>query len=188
MLFHWAGARAAHKIAELLNDGDMLIRSQHLIRKAAIRIERCYDPLRKVYTQAIGSTQLDASQIQLINMNYLEPGSRRAKLHLKALEAELKTPDGLLYRYREDEHGRPETSFLICSFWYAEALAGTGRLEDAQQLITKLLSYSNHLGLYSEDADFAGGQWGNFPQTYSHVGFINAVYKIAIKLDKPIFY
>ena len=158
------------------------------MRRAAIRIERCYDPVRKVYTQAVGSSQLDASQLQLITMNYLDPTSRKARLHLKALEEELKTPDGLLFRYKEDEKGAPTTSFLLCAFWYAEALACCRRLEDAQQLITKLLAYTNHLGLYSEDADPAGGQWGNFPQTYSHVGFINAVYRISLKLDKPIFY
>jgi len=188
MLFHWAGARAAYKIANLLTDEDLMKRSKNLMRLAAIRIERCYDPVWKVYTQAVGSNQLDASQLQLITMNYLEPSSKKARLHLQAMEAELKTPDGLLYRYRQDERGIPYTSFLICAFWYAEALACTGRLEDAQRLITKLITYSNHLGLYSEDADFAGGQWGNFPQTYSHVGFINAVYRISIKTDKPIFY
>jgi len=75
----------------------------------------------------------------------------------------------------------------VCSFWYAEALAATGKLEEAVRLITKLLSYSNHLGLYSEDADPAGGQWGNFPQTYSHVGLINAVYRISTRTDKPMF-
>lgn len=188
MLFHWAGARAAFKIAELLSDEEMMKKSKNLIRRAAIRIERCYDPVRKVYTQAVGSDHLDASQLQLITMNYLDPSSRKARLHLKAMEEGLRTPDGLLYRYKEDEKGKPVTSFLVCAFWYAEALACTGRLEDAQRLITKLLAYSNHLGLYSEDADPAGGQWGNFPQTYSHVGFINAVYRISLKLDKPIFY
>ena len=55
-------------------------------------------------------------------------------------------------------------------------------------MINKLNGYSNHLGLFSEDADMNGGQWGNFPQTYSHVGFINAVSRIANKQDNPIFF
>ena len=188
MLFHWAGSRAAFKIAEFLNDGQLKKKAQDLAGEAALRIERCYDPVKKVYTQAVGNDQLDASQLQLITMNYLDPASEKARLHLQNLEADLKTPDGLLYRYKKDENGKPLTSFLVCSFWYAEALACTGKLEESCHLITNLLSYSNHLGLYSEDADFEGGQWGNFPQTYSHVGFINAVYRISIKLDKPIFY
>ena len=188
MLFHWAGSRAAMKIAELLGDVRLQKKAKNLAVQASKRIARCYDPKRKVYTQAIGSRQLDASQLQLITMNFLDPSSEKARNHLKALETELKTPDGLLYRYKHDEKGTMNSSFLICSFWYAEALACTGRVKEAYQLIEKLLPYSNHLGLYSEDADIEGGQWGNFPQTYSHVGFINAVYRISIKIDKPIFY
>lgn len=188
MLFHWAGSLAAVKIAKLLKDEQLKNKAKYLVGEAAIRIERCYDPARKVYTQALGSDQLDASQLPLITMNYLDPASDKARLHLQALETALKTPDGLLYRYMQDEKGKPETSFIVCAFWYAEALACTGQLEKSCQLITQLLSYSNHLGLYSEDADFNAGQWGNFPQTYSHVGFINAVYRISKKLDKPIFY
>lgn len=188
LLFHWAGSRAAYRIATLLNDEKLKKRAQLMIRKSAIRLEQCYDKERKVYTQAIGSDQLDASQLQLITMNYLDPASKKARLHLEALETELKTPDGLLYRYKQDEKGKPVNSFLVCAFWYAEALACTGRLDESYELITKLLSYSNHLGLYSEDSDFAGGQWRNFPQTYIHVGFINAVYRISSKLDKPIYY
>jgi len=188
LLFHWAGSRAAGKIADLLNDEKLKKKALSLARKASIRIERCYNPVRKVYTQGIGNNQLDASQLQLITMNYLDPGSTKARLHLQSLEEELKTPDGLFLRYKQDEQGKSTTSFLICAFWYAEALACTGQFDESCRLITKLLSYANHLGLYSEDADFSGGQWGNFPQTYSHVGFINAVYRISKKLDKPFFY
>jgi len=188
MLFHWAGSRAAEKIARLLNDDGLRKKAHDMTRKAAIRIERCYDPVRKVYTQGIGTNHLDASQLQLITMNYLDHTSVKARLHLKALESELKTPDGLLFRYRHDEQGAMENSFLVCAFWYAEALACIGRLEESARLLDKLVTYSNHLGLFSEDADFAGGQWGNFPQTYSHVGLINAVYRISMKLDKPIYF
>jgi GH15 family glucan-1,4-alpha-glucosidase len=188
MLFHWAGSRAALRIGRLLEDEKLTNRAQDLIRKATLRIERCFDKKRGVYTQAIGSSELDASLFQLITMNYLDPLSEKAKNHLKVLETELATPDGLLYRYHQDEKGKPSTSFLICAFWYAEALACAGSTEKAYQLIEKLLLYANHLGLYSEDSDFKGGQWGNFPQTYSHVGFINAVYRISMKLDKPIFF
>jgi GH15 family glucan-1,4-alpha-glucosidase len=188
LLFHWAGCRAAIKIARLLGDTELMEKGRSLAEAASLRIEQCYDPVRKVYTQAVGNPDLDASQLQLITMNYLDPKSQKARLHLQALEAELKTPDGLINRYRKDERGSPDTSFLICSFWYAEALACTGRVGESFKLVSQLVNYANHLGLYSEDADYDGGQWGNFPQTYSHVGFINAVYRISIKFDKPIFY
>ena len=187
MLFHWAGSHAAHKIASSLGEDKLANAAKLLVRKAAARIEKCYDPIRKVYTQAIGSPALDASGLQLITMNYLDPASDKAKMHLLAIEKGLKTPDGLLYRYIRDDQGKQKTSFLLCSFWYAEALACTGKIDEAYQIISKLTSYSNYLGLFSEDADSRGGQWGNFPQTYSHVGLMNAVYRISIKLDKPYF-
>ena len=76
---------------------------------------------------------------------------------------------------------------LLCTFWYIEALACAGRVDEAYFLLEKIINCSNHLGLFSEDADNIGGQWGNFPQTYSHVGLINAVNRIAIKQDKPFF-
>jgi len=188
MLFHWAGSRAAHKIAAYLGEEKLMNASQILSRKAAARIEKCYDASRNVYTQAIKSHNIDASGLQLITMNYLDPNSKKASMHLLAIEKELKTPDGLLYRYIRDNHGQQKTSFLLCAFWYAEALACVGRVDEALGLITKLLSYANHLGLYSEDAGIDTGQWGNFPQTYSHVGLMNAVYRISIKQDKPFFY
>lgn len=188
-LFHWAGGKAALKIAEMLEDEGLKIKSFLIIEKAAAKLELCYDDLRGAYTQAIGSPYLDASGLQMIIMNYLDPQSERAQRYMTALENELKTPEGLFYRYiREDDHGKPQTSFLLCSFWYAEALACMGRTEEACTLIQRLISCSNHLGLLSEDADNVGGQWGNFPQTYSHVGLMNAVFRISVKLDKPIFY
>jgi len=79
-------------------------------------------------------------------MNYLDPASRRAKDHLIALEKELKTPNGLFYRYLyKDDFGKPKTTFLICAFWYVEALASVGRLDDARREFENLLQFSNHL-------------------------------------------
>jgi GH15 family glucan-1,4-alpha-glucosidase len=105
-----------------------------------------------------------------------------------AHERELKTEQGLFYRYKhEDDFGKPESTFLVCAFWYVEALACVGRLDDAISTFKSLLQYSNSLGIFSEDVDTDGGQWGNFPQTYSHVGLMNAAFRIARKLDQPIF-
>jgi GH15 family glucan-1,4-alpha-glucosidase len=188
-LFQWAGANAAEKMARTINNQELVDKAVNLKNRAAEHIESCYDPERKVYTNAAGSTYLDASTLQLINMNYLDPDSDRAKDHLIALENELKTPNGLFYRYlHADDFGKPKTTFLICAFWYVEALACVGRLDDAQKEFANLLQYSNHLKLFSEDVDEASGSmWGNFPQAYSHVGLMNAAYRIAMKLDRPIF-
>ncbi|WP_316803650.1 glycoside hydrolase family 15 protein [Pedobacter nototheniae] len=188
-LFQWAGANAALKMAKTIGNQDFENRAQVLIDKAAAHIEACYDPVRKVYTNAVGSNHLDASTLQLIMMGYLDPASQKAKDHLIALENELKTEDGLFYRYlHADDFGKPKTTFLICAFWYVEALACVGRVEEAIKEFENIIKYCNHLLLFSEDVDAkTGSQWGNFPQAYSHVGLMNAAYRIAIKLDRPVF-
>lgn len=188
-LFHWAGSHAALQVARSLGDEELAAKASRLLEMAEERIEQCFDAERGVYTNAIGSEHLDASTIQLITMGYLDPNSERAQHHLKELEKELMTPEGLFYRYRHpDDFGTPETTFLICSFWYVEALACVGRLDEAVAEFEQLLTYTNHLGLLSEDVDAkTGSQWGNFPQAYSHVGLVNAAYRIAKKMDKPNF-
>ncbi|MGY4385033.1 GH15 family glucan-1,4-alpha-glucosidase [Pedobacter sp. UYP24] len=188
-LFQWAGASAALKMAKTIGNTVFEERAAILIKKAAQHIENCYDPERKVYNHAVGSAHLDASTLQLILMNYLDPNSQRAKDHLTALELELKGENGLFYRYKHtDDFGKPKTTFLICAFWYVEALACVGRLDDAIKEFESIIKYANHLMLFSEDVDEKdGSQWGNFPQAYSHVGLMNAANRIAIKLDRPIF-
>lgn len=188
-LFHWAGTCAALNIAKELGDQEMAQKALRLREQAVEKLEACYDSDRGVYTQAIGTSNLDASTLQIILMNYLDPTSEKAHRHLKSLEKELKSDNGLFYRYRHrDDFGTPETTFLICAFWYVETLAAVGRVEDAVENFESLLAYSNHLGLLSEDVDAeTGSQWGNFPQTYSHVGLVNAASRIAKKLDRPNF-
>ncbi|MEK6476776.1 glycoside hydrolase family 15 protein [Catalinimonas sp. 4WD22] len=188
-LFHWAGSSAAIKIAKRLKDYKLEQKATKLKQAAVDKIEECYDPSRGVYTQAVGTKNLDASTLQLIMMNYLDGNSDRAKNHLKSLEKELKSEDGLFYRYLHmDDFGMPETTFLICAFWYVEALACVGRVDEAARTFENIMGYSNHLGLFSEDVDAAtGSQWGNFPQAYSHVGLVNAAFRIATKLDTPDF-
>lgn len=160
-----------------------------LLNKAINNIEACYDEERQVYTQAVGSKNLDASTLQLIMMNYLDHDSERAKNHLKAVEQELKAENGLFYRYvHADDFGKPQTTFLFTAFWYVEALACVGRMDEAIRHFEKITEYSNHLGLLSEDVNAVNGsQWGNFPQAYSHVGLMNAAHRIAKKLDLPNF-
>jgi GH15 family glucan-1,4-alpha-glucosidase len=187
--FHWAGAEAAIKIAEHLEDENMLNYAKQIRDDAVKQIEKCYKKDLKAYSSSIESDRLDASQLHLITMNYLDPESERAQEHLKALEEELRTNEGLFYRYKhEDDFGKPKSTFLICAYWYVEALAAVGRLKEAVKIFEHLLSYTNHLGLHSEDVDaVTGSQWGNFPQTYSHVGLMNAAFRISRKLDKPNF-
>jgi glucoamylase len=188
LLFHWAGAKAAYKIAKAFGDKNIMTKAAALIEEAASNLEKCWDPERGCYTQAIGSKNLDASTLKLITMGYLQHDDPRAKSHIAALEKELLAPHGLFYRYKHtDDFGEPETTFLVCAFWYVDALACVGRVEDAIAILNKLPDFSNHLGIFSEDVALDGSQWGNFPQTYSHVGMINSAFRIANKLDRSDF-
>jgi GH15 family glucan-1,4-alpha-glucosidase len=176
-LFHWAGCKSAIKIATIFNDPILHDLASKNIPKAISKIESCYDKETGLYFQAAGNKNLDASLLQLITMHYLEPENPKAKRLLTALEKNLSTENGLFYRYlHEDDFGKPDVTFLICAFWYIEALAVMGQRDKARSNINLVLKYGNHLNLFSEDVHAkSGSQWGNFPQTYSHAGLIQAV-------------
>jgi GH15 family glucan-1,4-alpha-glucosidase len=188
-LFHWAGSSAAIRIGQEMKDEQMVQKATQLREQAIQQIEACYNPTLKAYTQAIGNTQMDASLLKLITMNYLDPTSERAAQHLDRVQQELMSEDGLFYRYKHaDDFGKPKSTFLVCAYWHVEALACVGRIDEAVRYFEELLAYTNALGLLSEDVDSSdGSQWGNFPQTYSHVGLINAAVRVSRKLDHPGF-
>lgn len=187
-LFHWAGAHASRKIALRYKDTALLSKADDIIKKSTAVIERSYDDVQKTYCQAADSKEPDASTLQLISLGYLDPRSERARQHLKAIEESLVTKKEMVFRYKHyDDFGTPENSFLVCSFWYVDALACCGYTEKAVEVFSELMNHSNHLGLLSEDIGLDGSQWGNFPQTYSHVGLMNAASRISRILDKPTF-
>lgn len=189
-LFHWAGAKAAEKIFKTLGQSEKHIqKAQEIAQNAQSILEKCFDKEREVYTQAVGTSHLDASMLQLISLGYLDDKPELAIKHLRAMEKELKSDKGMFFRYKhEDDFGIPETTFVICSFWYVESLARLGLVDEAIENFDNLLKYSNHLGLLSEHVNPTdGSHWGNFPQTYSHVGLINAAYQISRKRNKPNF-
>ncbi|TGL35705.1 glycoside hydrolase family 15 protein, partial [Leptospira bourretii] len=189
-LFHWVGAKAVKVIATVLGEKELQQKSESLMKDAENNIEACFDIELGCYTQAQGKKDLDASLLQLITLGYLDPKSEKAKTHLKAIEQSLKTKNGLLYRYlHNDDFGKPETTFLVCTFWYVEALACMDRLDEAIKLFNEVTKHANHVGLYSEDIESnSGSQWGNFPQTYSHVGLVNAAHRISEKKTKSLFW
>ena len=101
-------------------------------------------------------------------LNEMEFGRRMA------IEKDLMN-DGLLIRNKnEDDFGFPSSSFTVCSFWYINSLYKIGEKEKSKNYFEKILKYSNHLGLYSEDLDFKSKRLlGNFPQAYSHLALID---------------
>jgi GH15 family glucan-1,4-alpha-glucosidase len=88
---------------------------------------------------------------------------------------------GFFYRYvRNDDFGKPEGAFVICSFWIAQALARLGCIEEARAILQRVLGAANHVGLFSEHfIPSSNTQCGNFPQAYSHVGLINAAFAVS---------
>lgn len=190
LLFHWAGAAAARKIALSIEDEDLSSRASAAMKKAGELLEKCYDPKRGAYTQAIGSRDLDASLLQMITLGYFhDKPMEKAVSHLRAIQKELEIEPGFLVRYRhDDDFGKQKSAFLVCSFWLIESLIQTGFLDEAEGLMRQVLRAQNHLGLMSEDFDTqTGEQWGNFPQTYSHVGLINCAFALDRARKVPHF-
>ncbi|MGB5227640.1 MAG: glycoside hydrolase family 15 protein [Eudoraea sp.] len=137
------------------------------------------------FTQSYGSTHLDASVLLMESYGFIHAKDPKFVSTVLAIEKELSN-DGLLYRYKnEDDFGLPSSSFTICTFWFINSLFKIGEEERAQQLFDKLLSYSNHLGLFSEDIDFKTKRLlGNFPQAYSHLALIECAVNFANKASE----
>lgn len=184
-LFHWAGAIGAEKIARNYNDKELCDKAMNIKRLASANIEKCFNEDEEFYGMSHENKGPNASEFLLVTMNYLGHGEK-AKRHVRGLEKFLKTEGNLIFRYRDlDDFGETHSTFLICGFWYAEALANIGEVEKAKEVFESLLTRANPLGIFSEDiCPQDGSQWGNVAQTYSHVGLINTAFKIASQLDK----
>jgi GH15 family glucan-1,4-alpha-glucosidase len=117
----------------------------------------------------------------LHEVGFLSADDPRFAGTVAAVEQHLRKGD-FIFRYtKADDFGTPQTAFIVCTFWYIDALAALGRKEEARALFETLLACRNHLGLLSEDIDPESRVlWGNFPQTYSMVGLINS----AVRLSK----
>ncbi|MFL6586440.1 MAG: glycoside hydrolase family 15 protein [Luteimonas sp.] len=132
------------------------------------------------FADAFGGDRLDASLLLLADLGFVTPDDPRFVGTVEAIGRALQHGDGLFRYVTPDDFGAPETSFTICTFWYIDALASIGRKDEARLLFDTLLSRRNHLGLLSEDLSFETGEaWGNFPQTYSHVGLIMAAMRLS---------
>jgi len=132
------------------------------------------------FTDTFGGHRLDASLLLLADIGFIDALDARFIATVDAIGRDLKHGNSL-YRYvAPDDFGEPETSFTICTFWYIDALAAIGRMDEAREMFELLLKQRNHLGLLSEDLAFDSGEaWGNFPQTYSHVGLITAAMRLS---------
>ena len=137
--------------------------------------QRSWNEKLNTFTATMDGESLDASLLLMPRLGFLDARDPRFAGTVEAIERDLKHGD-FIYRYAErDDFGYPENSFLVCTFWYIEALARMGgkRRDEARALFDKVLSARNQHGLLSEDLDPRTLElWGNFPQTYCMAGII----------------
>jgi len=142
-------------------------------------LARGYNAEVGCFTQALDGEFPDASSLLLPILGLVPPRDPRFVRTIETYEKRL-LRNGLMLRYANiDDFGVTRSSFTICSFWWCEALALMGRLDDAEEVFQRVLEHANPLGLFSEDIDPEGRRLlGNFPQAYTHVGLINAAITI----------
>ena len=145
-----------------------------------------WHPERRAFVQHYDTDVLDASLLLMPLMGFVAPRDPTWLSTLDEMDKEL-VSDSLVYRY--DPAASPdglrgsEGTFTLCSFFYVDALARGGRLDESQLVFEKMLTYANHLGLYAEEIGLTGEQLGNFPQAFSHLALINAAVNLDYQLD-----
>ncbi len=177
----WAGCDRLARIARRVGDAPAAeVWTGHAARMRQEILERAWNPERRAFTAAFGNRDLDATALLLPELGLISGTDPRFLATLERIESELRVGD-LLFRYRHaDDFGEPENAFTICAFWYVNALAAAGRLDEARERFARLLQLRNPLGLLSEDIHPASGElWGNFPQTYSMVGIIGSAVRLS---------
>jgi GH15 family glucan-1,4-alpha-glucosidase len=149
-------------------------------------MDRGWSDRRQAFVQHYDTDVLDAALLYMPLVGFVVPSDPRWQSTLRAMDGEL-VSDSLVYRY--DPSASPdgllgaEGTFSMCTFWYVDALARSGRLNQARVTFEKMLTYANHLGLYSEEIGVTGEQLGNFPQAFSHLALISAAINLNSQLD-----
>jgi len=171
----WVAMDRAAKIAALLNKIDYAKRWRCIADRIKDDIlTKGWNGNLQTFTQTYCNDHVDASLLLMAEYGFLPASDNRYQKTVLAIKASL-FHDGLMYRYVvSDDFGKPTSSFTICTFWLIQALFRIGRKEEARQIFDNLLSFGNHVGLYSEDIEFSTKRLlGNFPQAYSHLALIN---------------
>ena len=181
----WVALDRAVSIAKLLNRDVFTIRWQE--EADAIKIDVLTKGWKKEiqsFSQTYENNDLDSSLLLLETYGFISHEDERYRKTVEAVYKSLNNK-GLMFRYNiNDDFGIPTSAFTICSFWMVRALFVIGKQEEAKKLFDELITYSNSLGLFSEDLDFeTKSQLGNFPQAYSHLALINTAKLFAEEVE-----
>jgi len=177
----WVALDKAIKVANLLGKSRKAIAWQETEAEIKKDIyENAWNEKVQAFTQSYGSSDLDASVLLMEPYGFIDAMDPKYVSTVHAIEKDL-SHDGLMYRYKnKDDFGLPSSSFTICTFWFINSLYKIGEKQKAKKMFDKLLSYSNHLGLFSEDIDFKTKRLlGNFPQAYSHLALIETAMNLS---------
>jgi pentatricopeptide repeat protein len=143
--------------------------------------ERAWDAKRGSFMDSFGGSDVEAGLLLMAEVGFLPPDDPRFVGTLAEIERRLRRGPHLFRYVAADDFGVPTTAFNVCTFWYIDALARTGRISEAREMFELMLASRNHVGLLSEDIGPEDGQhWGNYPQTYSLVGIINAATQLSV--------
>ncbi|HWP12753.1 MAG TPA: glycoside hydrolase family 15 protein [Ramlibacter sp.] len=187
-LMCWAACDRLAKVASTLRLPERIRFWRERADKIRERILRdAWNEQRQSFAESFGGRDLDASALLMVEVGFIDPNDARFIATVDALERSL--CDGPYMRRYEapDDFGKPETAFNICTFWRIDALARIGRRGQAREIFEVMLKSRNPLGLLSEDTHpVTGEMWGNFPQTYSMVGLINAAVRLSAPWDTVI--
>jgi alpha,alpha-trehalase len=181
-LMCWAALDCAISLADQLEAHDRVpawTRTRADIRQAIL--ERGWSERAHAFTQAFGSDDLDASALMMPIIGFLPADDPRMRATIDAIAARLTDERGLVYRYHaHDGLEGEEGTFLLCTFWLAQAQALAGEVDRARATFERAVAYANDVGLLAEEVDPTSGELlGNFPQAFSHIGLVNAAWAIA---------
>ena len=182
----WAGCDRLARISQHLGLADRATYWRaHADRMRAVIYERSWNEKLGAFSGTMDGDTLDASLLRLHEVGFLAADDPRFASTVRAIEKGLKRGD-FIFRYTEqDDFGAPENAFIVCTFWYINALAAMGRKDEARALFEKVLGHRNPHGLLSEDIDPETGElWGNFVQTYSMVGIIDSAIRLSAEWDQ----
>jgi GH15 family glucan-1,4-alpha-glucosidase len=150
-------------------------------------MDKGWNEKRGAFVQHYDTEVVDAALLRMVQVGIVVPSDPMWLSTLDAMDSEL-VSDSLVYRYNPeaspDGLRGSEGTFSLCTFWYVDALARSGRLDQAQLVLEKMFTYANHLGLYSEEIGLTGEQLGNFPQAFTHLALINAAITLNDRLDR----